>query len=546
MVRGPVLQPSRVPQPGAEAQAAFGRTAPPFKQRPGSPAGAALGHQRSSSAAGGSRVGHGQLQHQLVGGNIAHSSSGPTLTLQQPSSPLDGAASSLARQGSFAFMRPAPGGHSGASDRPRDFQHGRTNDAVASTQNRALAEGEKHIHFTNPKLQKRAGAFPWHPETALGSKEELEEAIRLNPGVPISWRNRSLARLAASDWDGALADVAEVRRLGDMTERDWRTSAEAKLGKLDYKGTIADCDTAIKLDPWRGPSWRFRGRAKLQILEYSEAERDLSKALRMDPSCCLDWVHRAHARLRIGDANGAFIDCNEAIRLNPNLADAWCFRAEARLRRGDLEGCVKDSSKCIRLNKNCGDVWGHRATAKLQMADYDGAIDDSTEALRLNPTMVTLLVNRSEAKHAKGDLAGCLADCEEAVRLDDINRAAKAKGMSTNTRDTMAQTQEALAMNKARSRAFYFHGKSKLEKGRYADSIEDETEALKIDPHYTEAQRVRDIAIDSQRIIKVWKIPMIQQLGENKPSGMEVTEQPPSSGPVGRHPLSSAMLALGV
>lgn len=523
---------------------------------PSSGQGALRRHSHATSAAaaaGGLHFGHGQQPNQPACGNLANEVAS-TVAWKRPSSPLDGAASSLARQGSFALMRPGSGGHSGVNDRSRDIQRDRKTDAqagqplAASAPNLALAEGQRPLHFCSPKLQKRASRFPWHPEAAFGSQADLEEAIRLNPGVPTSWRNRSLARLAAGDWDGALADVAEVQRLGDMTERDWRTSAEAKLGNLDYKGTIADCDRAIKHDPWRGASWRFRGRAKLQICEYTEAERDLSQALRMDALCTEDWAHRAHARLRLGDASAAFLDCNEAIRQNPNLADAWCFRAEARLRRGDLEGCVKDSSKCIRLNKKCGDVWGHRATAKLQIGDYDGAIADSTEALRLNPTTVTLLVNRSEAKHAKGDLTGCLADCEEAVRIDDINRAAKAaRGrMPAKTRDAVAETQEAVAMKKARSKAFYLHGKSKLEKGHYADSINDETEALRIDPYFTDAKRVRDVALDSQRIIKVWTVPMIQQLGENQPSGMEATSQPPPSGSVSGHLRDSTVLALGI
>jgi tetratricopeptide (TPR) repeat protein len=87
-------------------------------------------------------------------------------------------------------------------------------------------------------------------ESALG---EFDAAIRVNPGSPMLFAVRALARQERGDLDGAIADFSEVIRLNPNDAGAYNRRGALWRTKGDEARALADFDAARKVKPERRP-----------------------------------------------------------------------------------------------------------------------------------------------------------------------------------------------------------------------------------------------------------------------------------------------------
>jgi tetratricopeptide (TPR) repeat protein len=114
------------------------------------------------------------------------------------------------------------------------------------------------------------------------------EAIRLDPKRVPAWYGRAGAWGSKHEWDKALQDLDEARRIDPRAAAPLGEAAFFNfrgclwLGKKAYDRAIRDFDEAIRLDPTFAPAFNHRGNAWEDQKEYDRAIRDYTEAIRLD------------------------------------------------------------------------------------------------------------------------------------------------------------------------------------------------------------------------------------------------------------------------
>jgi len=175
------------------------------------------------------------------------------------------------------------------------------------------------------------------------------EAIRLKPDYADAFYNRSLARRAQGDLEGALQD----------------------------------CSEAIRLKPDHANAFVIRGIVGRAQGDLEGALRDYNEAIRLKPDDANAFNNRGLARSDKGDLEGALRDYNEAIRLKPDDATAFYNRGIARRDQGDLEGALQDYGEAIRLKPDDANAFYNRAQIWKTKAHHSAAITDFQKYLDL-------------------------------------------------------------------------------------------------------------------------------------------------------------------
>jgi tetratricopeptide (TPR) repeat protein len=162
------------------------------------------------------------------------------------------------------------------------------------------------------------------------------EAIRLKPDYASAFYNRSIARRAKGDLEGALQDCNEAIRLKPDFAQAYNNRGVVRGEKGDFEGALRDYNEAIRLDPDHASAFNNRGVARGVKGDFEGALQDYNEAIRLKPDYADPFKNRGIVRRAKGDLEGALQDCNEAIRLKPDYAEAFNVRGIVRHAKGDL------------------------------------------------------------------------------------------------------------------------------------------------------------------------------------------------------------------
>ena len=201
-----------------------------------------------------------------------------------------------------------------------------------------------------------------------------DEAIRLQPTLPILYIDRGSAYQSKGQPDKALADFDRAIQ-------------------LDPNSARAYCDRAILEDELRQPE---------------KALADYNEAIRLAPDFQRAYFDRGVHFFERHDYEHAIADFTHAIRLMPNDLSAYAYRAYAHAKRGDRADAVADATTAIKLKPTEMRLWrivdlDLRAKAHRIVGQSELALRDLREAVRLMPNDHT----------ANGNLAWVLATCPE-------------------------------------------------------------------------------------------------------------------------------------
>ena len=280
-------------------------------------------------------------------------------------------------------------------------------------------------------------------------------------------------------WIAAMFLAATAITLCDAA--DVSTSAvNAKPGVMN--GVILDRTNAMmELEPEEQAA-RFKSGWDGMISEGT-------RAIELTPENYLAYSRRAHPELSKGDYEGAIADYTKAIELTTNVlrVAGWFYdRGLAKQAKGDFDGAIADFTKAVELNPNnyakgclCY-PYSARGYVKLSKGDFDGAIVDFNKAIEINPDAVISLSSfnkRGSAKRFKLDLDGAIADYTKIIEIKEVS-------------DKMTATPATPVRYRIfyYSAAYYNRGLVKEVKGELAGAKADFTDALKLNPGFSEAQ----------------------------------------------------------
>lgn len=207
-----------------------------------------------------------------------------------------------------------------------------------------------------------------------------ERELAIDPHSAIGYQNRGVARQAAGDLDGA----------------------------------VADYDRAIELDPRWAKPFHNRGVIKAMRGNRADAIRDFTRTLQINPLHEDARYNRALARFRSGDYAGAAEDYDRALQLSPGKVHLLAGRGQAALAMGRVDQGIADYTEVLKISPEAV-YYLRRAGGRGMKGDLDGAIADCTEALKLKPDLVEATVTRGQARLQKGDRAGAAEDFSAAL-----------------------------------------------------------------------------------------------------------------------------------
>ncbi len=140
---------------------------------------------------------------------------------------------------------------------------------------------------TNPQddgaLARRAAVLQKKGDLGLAI-QDLDEAIRLNPKVPVWWSNRGNAWIDKKDFDKALKDFDEAVRLDPSYANALNDRGHCWIAKKEYVKAIADFDAAAHVAP--GNAFPLNDKAWLLATCPDAKVRDGKTAMELAKRAC--------------------------------------------------------------------------------------------------------------------------------------------------------------------------------------------------------------------------------------------------------------------
>jgi tetratricopeptide (TPR) repeat protein len=205
---------------------------------------------------------------------------------------------------------------------------------------------------------------------------QFTKAIDSYPNYAPAYYHRGLVYYAKGDYDKALADLAQARKIATML------LAEFSSRFFDYiqreKKAVGSGRKPQEIYTSRGRAFMYEG--------YDNIARELfARAITIDPNYAVAYFYRGESYCARGDYDEAVADLTRTITINPNYTLAYFRRGESYCARGDYDEAVADLTRTITIDPNYAQAYYHRGRAYYGKRDYDRAVADLNHALKIKP-----------------------------------------------------------------------------------------------------------------------------------------------------------------
>ncbi|MBX3503820.1 MAG: tetratricopeptide repeat protein [Alphaproteobacteria bacterium] len=208
------------------------------------------------------------------------------------------------------------------------------------------------------------------------------------------------------------------------------------------------------------------------------------------------FYNRGVAHHWLGDDDRAIADLSESIRLNPWFADAWRWRGQAWFGKDEHARAIDDYDRMVALDP--ANAFAHflRGTLHTWMRRWEPAIGDFGEAIRLDESFARAWYERAKAWEALGEEERGRLDREAGRRIDPDHwaRACLQASRAGRTAEALAMCDEALRLQPHFALAARLRAILHLDAGRLDAAIADFDLALRVEPDKPELRRDRGIA----------------------------------------------------
>lgn len=185
--------------------------------------------------------------------------------------------------------------------------------------------------------------FVWYDSLTL-----FNDVIQKQPGIAWVYGTRGAYKLHNNDLNGARQDLDQALALDPHYTPSLYFRANLNYLSEDYPAALADLDEALAQTPNMPDLYRERGKVKGALGDNQGAMDDFNRAIALNPrSDAYYW--RAVLKNNQDDYPGALADLNTVIALIPNDGAAFYLRAIAKLNLKDQSGACADVAQALSL-----------------------------------------------------------------------------------------------------------------------------------------------------------------------------------------------------
>jgi len=154
--------------------------------------------------------------------------------------------------------------------------------------------------------------------------------------------------------------------------------------------------------------------------ERAKAEMDYTEAIRLKPNYSDAYYNRAGARVDLEKFKEAKEDFDMVLKLNPKNEKAYFNRGSVKYKLSDYKGAIEDYTQGLLIKPAHSEAYNNRASAKKGLKDFKGAMEDYDFLIaQKNPEYHSLAYyKRGQVKENLNDLKGAIADYSQAILLN--------------------------------------------------------------------------------------------------------------------------------
>lgn len=156
---------------------------------------------------------------------------------------------------------------------------------------------------------------------------------------------RGIARSAAGDIDGALADYARAIELRPELPQAYLNRAILHAQRGLNEPAIADFTRCIEASPDFAPAYFHRGNLHIPRGDYAEAIADLTRSIELGHETANAYGNRGYARHLAGDRPGALADLDQAITLKPDAQPVRLLRIDVLMQEAEHDPALLDRAR---------------------------------------------------------------------------------------------------------------------------------------------------------------------------------------------------------
>ncbi len=246
---------------------------------------------------------------------------------------------------------------------------------------------------------------------------DYDEAIRIDKGNMVAWRERGRTKLASGNPEKALEDF---KHLLDQNEEDveaLQAMAEALVSLEKFDESLEHLDRLIEIDPDASLGYSLRAQVRLAQGQIEAAEEDLNKAIKIEPRDLAALLMRGRLRLAQEKIELALGDANRILELRPGLPQAILLRSLIHTAAKDYGSAISDLQRLLRRDEDNIDL-------QLQIASIysvDGrphkAIEIFDKILAKDQNHWESLRGRADANLSIGEHGRAIEDYERAIKV---------------------------------------------------------------------------------------------------------------------------------
>ncbi len=185
--------------------------------------------------------------------------------------------------------------------------------------------------------------FVWYDTLTL-----FNDVIQKQPGIAWVHGTRGAFKLHNNDLHGARQDLDQALKLDPKYTPSLYFRANLNYLSQDYPAALADFNQALAQTPNLPNFHRDRGKVKGAMQDNQGAMDDFNRAIALDPrSDAYYW--RAVLKNSQGDNQGALADLNTVIEFIPNYDAAFYLRGIVKLNLNDKAGACADVAQALSL-----------------------------------------------------------------------------------------------------------------------------------------------------------------------------------------------------
>jgi tetratricopeptide (TPR) repeat protein len=276
----------------------------------------------------------------------------------------------------------------------------------------------------------------WYIPNIQASLDEVNQAIRVDPGNPFLYLIRALGYQRSGDVAAARQDIAAARRLG---AEDWISVLaiqfnDALYFKHDYEEALSYALPFAEQAPtsWYGQT--MLGLSYYLLGDYAAAEAPLERAIALNPTLNFPYSFGISLALRQGnialaqqlyrESLARFPDPTiterlVSVTLNPEAAQTAfvpLLEAFSNLALSQWREVIANTESLLTGDEQFADMYFLRGFAYCNLRDYATAAAEYTRGIELQPDYWLLYAMRAEVRRQGGDLIGAGLDASQVLQ----------------------------------------------------------------------------------------------------------------------------------